>query len=150
MHSRRYLSKKYDELFDRAVEVVSKHNPCKLHDFMGEKMCARGDVASNGLCCHGCRHLRVNGCKVKSLGCKIWLCTHENWDCPRKNIAGPYWQDMMPILKEAEALRLSFPRHSKDETLDAVMTGRLHRGCRDTNEKGHKYYPYWEAPCTNS
>ena len=28
----------------------------------------------HGGCCNRCKHLSCHGCKIKSLGCKMWLC----------------------------------------------------------------------------
>lgn len=54
----------------RADAFLAKHNPCRIKpNPNGGITC----MAGNG-CCQGCRHLRKEGCSVKALACKLWLC----------------------------------------------------------------------------
>ncbi len=82
------LSKKYDELYQRGVEILEKHgNPC---------------LPINGSCQHpwdnfyccgfdSCMFLekdgrrKKQGCTVKSLYCKIWICGYLKKEYPELN-----------------------------------------------------------------
>lgn len=135
MNRRDFLSKKYDELYEQASGVVRKHNPCKITD----GKCAAKRSIANGLCCKECPHLGPDGCTTKSLGCKIWLCTFDTFCCPSMEVASPYWEDMITILKEAEKYALSLPRSGKEVTISLALTGS-HRGCRQPwDEHGPRY-----------
>ena len=63
-------SLKYDELYERASEVVRKVNPCRIKD----GKCRAGEHVEDGLCCHGCEYLGPDGCTTQALGCRMYLC----------------------------------------------------------------------------
>lgn len=82
------LSAKYDRLYDKADAVLKEHNPCQIRrDEDGIVRCAdvRRKMQLKGydymkhqqtqLCCTACPHLGPNGCTVKALSCKLWLCS---------------------------------------------------------------------------
>lgn len=65
-------SELYDVLFDQADRIVKKVNPCNIRkNESGELVC---NGVSPEWCCGGCQYLTTNGCSVKALGCKLWLC----------------------------------------------------------------------------
>lgn len=85
--NKKQLRKLYGLLYHLADRLIQQHNPCR-HDENG--VCKEdrdlGDGCKNG-CCSGCRHLSPNGCTVKALSCKIWLCRHvadQNLELSRK------------------------------------------------------------------
>jgi len=57
----------YDILYDIADGLFREYNPCKIEN----GKCVRG---RDGGCCEGCEYLKENGCSVKALFCKLWLC----------------------------------------------------------------------------
>ncbi len=60
------MSKEYDELYNEADHILKKFNPCHIEN---------GRCLSGLPCCEDCEFLsRKNGCKEKSLACKLWLC----------------------------------------------------------------------------
>lgn len=70
----KYFSEKYDELYEKADKLLKEYNPCKIK--CGSCQANRIDPkynSTNQLCCGGCPHWK-NGCTVKSLACKLWLC----------------------------------------------------------------------------
>ena len=95
--SKRFLGRKYDELYKRAVKLLETlDNPCKIENeydttwskgkLVGTK-CAVSCLQYSkdnrfALCCGGfclefgrCKHLsKTKGCKVNSLRCKVWFC----------------------------------------------------------------------------
>lgn len=90
--TRKFLDKKYDELYERAKKISAALNPCNIHQIRdlskGEMVttcnghglgCAYG-TAHNKLCCNAfedepvCQHLSGVGCTVKSLRCVLWFC----------------------------------------------------------------------------
>ena len=78
------LSRKYDRLYNRAGAILKRDNPCQIQHGPDGVSCldtrrkaARGETIFRGeqLCCSGCPHLGPKGCTVKSLICKVWLCS---------------------------------------------------------------------------
>lgn len=99
------LEAEYDRIYDAADTALKKHNPCQIQrDEQGVVSCAdtrrmaQEKYRTPMLCCGGCQHLGPNGCTVKSLSCKLWLCT---------TIRGDYKHEAThPVLvAELEALR---------------------------------------------
>jgi hypothetical protein len=68
----------YDDLYQRASAVIARINPCEIVIVNGKATCVDSRTTgyrNNGeLCCGGCRHLSKQGCTVKALACKLWLC----------------------------------------------------------------------------
>lgn len=60
----------YLTLYDQGNAVLKRYNPCKIEN----GRCAGGYADTKGLCCDTCKHLGPEGCTVKSLECKMWLC----------------------------------------------------------------------------
>jgi hypothetical protein len=74
MHTTKFISEKYDELYDKADKLLKEYNPCRIK--CGSCQANRIDPKYNStkqLCCGGCPYWK-NGCTVKSLACKLWLC----------------------------------------------------------------------------
>ena len=78
------LSALYDRIYDIADRLIKKHNPCNIrietrpHHLFPTKLEEETVCMSyyvNSLCCAGCSHHSKNGCTVKSLGCKLFLCS---------------------------------------------------------------------------
>lgn len=69
-------SQMYDVLYEVAGKIFKKLNPCDLvNDTCFE---SRRDN-QRCRCCEGCKHFRdKEGCVVKALGCKLWLCMHSS------------------------------------------------------------------------
>lgn len=60
--------KKYNQLCARADKI--------LIDSGIREICVACSRSGKG-CCHGCRHLGRNGCRVRALACKLWLCDEK-------------------------------------------------------------------------
>lgn len=57
--------------------MIARINPCEIQIVDGRVSCysSRSESELDGeLCCGGCRHLGAEGCTVKALACKLWLC----------------------------------------------------------------------------
>lgn len=72
------IEQKFDFLYDCAVKVLSKYNPCKI-TFENTSVhcigCGHDGNKPNTLCCKGCRFHTNKGCIAeKPLSCKLWLC----------------------------------------------------------------------------
>lgn len=65
-----YYSRLYDIFYDIGQRILDKHNPCQIKD----KKCIGKVYANESFCCNGCEFLTKNGCRVKALWCKLWLC----------------------------------------------------------------------------
>lgn len=74
------LSDLYDKLYDELDAFLKKHNPCKIRLEKNRVTCVH--TRKNGgtwpgtekLCCEHCTKYWDNGCTVKALGCKVYLC----------------------------------------------------------------------------
>jgi len=68
----------YDDLYQQAAAVLREINPCKIRRASdGSVSCFESrkyGVQDGDLCCGGCKHLGVKGCRVEALACKVWLC----------------------------------------------------------------------------
>lgn len=65
--------KLYDELYNQLVEEQKKLSLCQWCKINGKMTCLRDKTHVQNGCCGGCNHFS-NGCKVKSLMCKMWMC----------------------------------------------------------------------------
>lgn len=63
-------NKLYNQLYEEMEGYLEEYNPCQ-HT---EDGCV-GHPNRKSRCCSGCKHLGRNGCKVKSLACKLWVCS---------------------------------------------------------------------------
>lgn len=61
------LSTEYDRLFEEADKILKKYNPCNFKGDTCIVHCKDG-------CCRSCNYLGPGGCKIRSLGCKLFLC----------------------------------------------------------------------------
>ena len=71
-HVMHIASLMHDYVYDKANVLFNEHNPCAVRD----GMCISGRNGGNDFCCYGCKHLDENGCTVKALSCKLWLCSY--------------------------------------------------------------------------
>lgn len=63
----------YLDIYNRASQVLDRDNPCKIAE--DGKSCAGSFSHLSGFCCEGCKHLGPQGCTVKCLGCRLWMCS---------------------------------------------------------------------------
>ena len=61
----------YDILLAIGQQTLDYYNPCDWRSGKCRRMRLSED---DGGCCVGCEHLGAEGCSVKSLGCRLWLC----------------------------------------------------------------------------
>ncbi|RLC16447.1 MAG: hypothetical protein DRI24_08380 [Deltaproteobacteria bacterium] len=102
MPAKTCLRKKYDELYAKGQTIINEFNPC------GKDGCHFNFKLH---CCGGCRHLGDNGCKVKALYCKLWLCSRAA-DYQKEAVI-----QLNKLLKEADKFNLLYIRGSKRTTL---------------------------------
>jgi len=136
--ARRQLSAIFDDLYDRASAVVKKYNPCKVEN----GTCMAGRKIETGLCCTGCRHLGPNGCTTKSLICRMWLCYvgREDRSDYRDESIRAYFEEMKPIMREAEKYQLTSPRCSKAVAINSVLRCARPITWRQIRYKNDVYY----------
>jgi hypothetical protein len=67
------MSAVYDELWQKADEILKKFNPCNIK---------KGQCLAGYPCCGGCEFLSKKGCTEKSLACKLWLCDKAREEFP--------------------------------------------------------------------
>ena len=66
----------YDILLNVAQQIIDHYNPCDWRDGKCRRM--RSSKTETEGCCEGCKHLGKNGCTVKSLACKLWMCADQS------------------------------------------------------------------------
>ncbi len=73
------LSAIYDRIYDIADRLFKKYNPCSIHTKNNKTRCANKLYKCNYLCCcersNKCKRWK-NGCTVKCLACKLFVCSH--------------------------------------------------------------------------
>ena len=69
--TKKELTAKYDRLFAEASAIIIQHDPCGVRDGTGTCRHPKLDF-----CCDRCRYLTKKGCRVKSLGCRVWACSY--------------------------------------------------------------------------
>ena len=76
------LSKQYDKLYNEFDKILKKYNPCQIRVENGCTKCANED-AKEKLCCDydDCKHW-YNGCTIKCLACKAYLCRPARKNLP--------------------------------------------------------------------
>ncbi len=95
--TKKEIERIYDDLYDRADKLFKKYNPCQFNPQTG--LCKAYPDVTNGcdrgrafiLCCGGChyekkrkhQHSLKSGCRVKSLGCKLYYCFSQYQDTSR-------------------------------------------------------------------
>jgi len=74
----------YDVIYKEADALIKKANPCKFKDGKCAEARRTGKPVYFGAphCCGACRYHGKNGCRVKSLGCKLWTCSRFRLDYP--------------------------------------------------------------------
>lgn len=111
------LSAKYDELYEKADKILKKYNPCKVEGKGACATCLSGrhpDGTGISFCCGGCQHLGKNGCTVKALSCKLWICNIA--------ITEEVQREMNRIRVEVSMYGLNGFRTSKEETMESLKS----------------------------
>jgi hypothetical protein len=80
MNNKRKLTKSslYDMVYDLADYRIDQRNPCQW----GKTRCIRDREENTiGRCCEDCEYLTGLGCSIKSIGCKLSLCSsiQDQW-----------------------------------------------------------------------
>ena len=60
----------YDFLCDMLDDYTNRYNPCDIKVVDGKAICMR-DLED---CCNECDYLSPNGCTIRCLGCKLFVC----------------------------------------------------------------------------
>ena len=101
MMTKKRLGRLYTKLYDMASKIIKRDAPCRI--------CV--DPDERGYCCAECPHLSSNGCTVKALYCKVWLCSKVAEIYPETN------NKLYSIAEIARKYRLLDIRASKKETM---------------------------------
>jgi len=83
--TKRFLNEMYDALYAEVDKILKQVNPCEIqkikHCGVKDIVICRGYASGEKeLCCGAfldepsCKHWSKNGCTVKSLRCKAWVC----------------------------------------------------------------------------
>jgi hypothetical protein len=71
--NKKQWKRKYYYLCDKATKLFDKYNPC---DFNKHGRCIHCRELYQKSCCGDCQHLGKNGCTIKNLPCKLFLCKY--------------------------------------------------------------------------
>ena len=116
------LMAEYDRLYDEGNAILKQHDPCQIRTVDGVASCVRTRAQPSyenpnqegQLCCGGCKHLGPNGCIVRSLGCKLSLCSYFSFDAP-------VVVALNDLQRQARALQVpSYFRASKEQCFSPV------------------------------
>ena len=72
--------KLYDLIYAKADKLFKQYNPCNIRIENNVLLCNTYDDIDNPkpqLCCGGCEYIRLFGCTVKCLACKIGFCYED-------------------------------------------------------------------------
>jgi len=98
--------------------LIKEVNPCKADIKDGYFTCVRcPDPREGNGCCGGCKHFK-DGCTVKSLFCKMWLCREALAAMSDEDMK--YWAEDVQNAEKAR-LQAEIPmlfRSSKEETFN--------------------------------
>ena len=103
MNKRARREAMYELLYKQAQQVLEKHNPCKVKS----GICHRRTKC----CCSSCHNLGENGCKVKALWCKLWICGFTAYFHPKA------YQELQQLTVIAKENELIYPRATKEKAL---------------------------------
>ncbi len=69
------LKEEYDSIYEEVDSLFKEYNPCQFegNSCFANRLYKYNSSASGG-CCNGCQDLGPGGCKIKSLGCKLFIC----------------------------------------------------------------------------
>ena len=114
--TKKELNVLYDALYAYGVELfmVEYNNPCTL----GSGTCPHPE--RNYCCGTSCSKVGKNGCKVKCLGCKLWLCDHLREKLPdlnaklhvARNLASFFWIGYVQNTKK-DTIHTAFWQHKR-------------------------------------
>jgi len=133
----------YNDLYERADALMRRFNPCNVCDGVCERF-RRGE--GKNFCCSadtkGCVYLGPEGCRVKALRCKIWVC-NENLIHPSNLRA--FSTEMWNILITAEKFKLLVVRGSMEDSIAqacrAYTQNRLEREAMTSEARNYKRDP---------
>ena len=140
--TRKFLSEKYDLLYDLAKQIIKDYNPCNIilceigHTGIPAIGCrAYGPQPRNNavLCCgifefsdrsisdknNVCTHLGSNGCKVKSLRCALWYCESCNYSNKMPHVH--FNKDVVSQTPVLSPLHLALIKEMKHYRMDGVF-----------------------------
>ena len=110
----------YDRLCDIADKLLAKHSPCsscptKCEYFGGKR---------SG-CCTGCPFLGPQGCTIKSLACKLWLCSEASGERPIINDRKLHilTHQLQRLKYIAARNHIHYARATREEALEAEASG---------------------------
>jgi hypothetical protein len=101
----------YNELYEKASEVIRRIDPCEIRVVDGKASCfssRNGRERAAELCCEGCRHLTMGGCSIKALACRLWLCL-DVWKTEKGKEAR---DELFKLEREAYRLGVEMPYRS--------------------------------------
>ena len=108
----------YDAIFDEASEILKRDNPCEIGT---DGKCLYGRrLNTTSFCCGGCKYLGPEGCTVKAVGCRVWLC-----DCAKRKHPQTYIA-LQDVKRRIE--RAGIPDHFRGSKEDHLNNTPIHPG----------------------
>jgi hypothetical protein len=122
----------YQRQYESVCALLRNVDPCEIRMVGASPQCVGircgdADADPHTLCCTACAHLGNEGCKVKALGCKMWLCGAAIENMLAKAAAMP--REVGALLKEIQETHRTCEfygipcrsRHSMRENLDGII-----------------------------
>jgi hypothetical protein len=117
--SKKALSKLYDALYRRASDLFREYDPCKIRHMAGGEVSCIAHSTRNlktTCCCGYCKWLGPNGCRVKALYCKVWICSTLSGENPK----------LERQLRHLSAILEKEPCYSHLSVISVKMTSKPH------------------------
>lgn len=122
--TRKQWKRKYYYLCAKATKLFKEYNPCKINKAGRCTDCRKGNslrFTSGDMknCCGQCRYNK-NGCTIKNLSCKVFLCSNMADEYPELNkelrkirkvvseelgLSGIFFQDINTVLERVISWR---------------------------------------------
>lgn len=126
--NRDVASAEYDSIVAKAESILAQHNPCEFQVNDGVASCiwtrqtggwGHGETISD-CCCGGCEHhSATEGCTVKAVGCKFWLCSVAERNTPSVVIALSELRRSVKLQGNYVQSFGQYYRQSKEQVLDS-------------------------------
>lgn len=111
----------YDRLYAIAERILAKHQPCARCKSPCAYFSNKSPVRSG--CCTNCPFLGADGCTIKSLACKLWLCDAAAGEWPINKKMHLMSRQLSRLREIAIVHHIHYARATREEALEAKEKG---------------------------
>ena len=115
----RSKSEIYDDLFERTDRLMKKYNPCNVQNGQCRKgdPCCTAESHDDNLENNTCKYLKIpEGCSIKSLTCRLWLCGIES-ELAKDPKYKSFLSELQQLRIEADKYKFFVFRGTKEQSL---------------------------------